>query len=197
MRGFLVGLVGFLAVFIVLLIVVNYFGLLPLSRPFFRNKAIPTAEQQTKFPCPIKKSPCPIASTISQASVSANFAGLGYKDQTNGVELISIIAGKYTQDEATGSGKNQHLINLNIISEQQNLKIGYRFDGKSKLGKEGSVSSGQVIGTLSGAGRGSKNFGADYNLIIFIQDQKSGGLLQLASSEAGLSIASESAKPSP
>lgn len=197
MRGFLVGLVGFLAAFMALLIVANYFGLLSLSPLYHRNKAIPDTEKQTKFICPIKKSPCPLASVISEASISANFVGLGYKDQANGVEVVSIISGKYTQDEATGSGKSQHLVNLNVISEQQNLKIRYLFDGKVSLGKEGAVSKGQVIGSLSGAGRGSKRFGADYNLIIYIQDQKSGGLLQLISSQDGLSIASESAKPSP
>lgn len=199
MRSYLqiaAGAIGFLAVSLILGLALNYFNVLPasLGEPFKllpqKSQTIPeslktpastqTAKKSADFPCPIKKEPCPLADVIT-SPIFKTFKGLGYKDLTNGTEVVSIMAGKYVS-----LGEKEDYVDLNITDQQKNLQVMYLFVGKSHLGKTGLVSERETIGTLSGKLREEENISNNHNVIIYIRDLQSHQLFKLSPSNEGI-----------
>lgn len=193
--GILAVLVGFL----LLVLLINYLGILPLSRlypeqfgflPYKDRQAglqnLSGAEQKKiVFSCPLDDSPCPKADIITESQVIENFKGLGYKDLLSDTDILAVEGGEYTVKVTPGASSE----NVNIyITTGQGLQLGYRFKGSTNLKGTGSVAVDQIIGTLNGNSRGGTSFGGNYNLIISVKDLKGREFLKLTSSDDGILI---------
>lgn len=190
--GILAGLAGFLVVVLAL----NYFSILPLSKllpqqfGFLPQKDGKTGLQsfsgtgKTVFSCPFGDSPCPKAEIITKSTAIKDFKGLGYKDLSKDTDILAIEGGKYNVKETTPGASGED-VNIYITTDQK-LTFGYRFKGSTDLKGKGSVVARQPIGILNGNSKGGTSFGGNYNLIFSIKDVKSQKFLDLTPSQDGI-----------
>ena len=191
--GILAGVAGFLLVILLL----NYFGIIPLSRSnprlfgFLPQKAVlkqPSASQKgAAYLCPVRKNPCPTPEIITKSAIIENFQGLGYQQLAEGTEVVSIFSGQYEVKQLPPS-QNPDNINITVKDDEKDYLATYFISGKTDLEGRGDISKGETVAVLSGKGRGKQNFGQNYNLIIYVQSSDNLQIKKLSPSSDGISI---------
>lgn len=195
--GVLAGILGFS----LLILLLNYLKVLPLSRlypkqfgflPQISSQKTSNTPKTTTLrilSCPLDQDPCPKTEAISQATNIPNFYGLGYINLPANAKVLAVIDGQYELKEASGKG-DQAKTTLTITSSDQNIQITYYFQGTAQpaIQSGSNAKVGQVIGTLGGKTRGQKVFGKLYNLIISAQQMSDLTYLKLVSVQDGISL---------
>ena len=183
-----------LAVFIAVILILNYFEMIPLSNIYPKLFGIlpqqtttssyaPAAPQGSVFyPCPVKTASCPPSDMLTQSVENKlEFAGLGYRNLPSGTEVVAIFTGSFAVQQAKDD------INISLRSEEKGLLATYFIKGSTTLKAAGQVSEGETLAVLSGTTQRVGKFKRWYNMVISIQDIQSAKFIKLTPFAEGIS----------